>query len=48
MSGFKISGTVEVRDTEVEIDVNYPLAARPFKSKIESTLRDRAEALLAP
>ena len=48
MSGFKISGTVKVRDTNVEIDLDYPMAARPFKAKIESTLRDRAEALLAP
>jgi hypothetical protein len=45
--GFKVSGSIEVRETEVEIDVDYPLAARPFKSMIESTLRDRAQALLA-
>jgi hypothetical protein len=44
---FKVSGSIDVRDTEVEIDVNYPIAARPFKEKIESTLRDRAEGLLA-
>lgn len=47
ISGFKVSGTLEVRDTEVEIDVDYPLAARPFKAKIESTLRDQAQAVLA-
>ena len=34
-------------DTDVEIDLSYPLAARPFKEKIESTLRDRAESVLA-
>lgn len=45
--GFKVSGTIKVRDTDVEIDLDYPMAARPFKSKIESTLRDRTEALLA-
>jgi hypothetical protein len=46
-SGFKVSGSIEVRDTDVEIDIDYPMAARPFKSTIESTLRDRTEALLA-
>lgn len=46
-SGFKVNGSIEVRDTNVEIDIDYPMAARPFKSKIESTLRDRTEALLA-
>jgi Putative polyhydroxyalkanoic acid system protein (PHA_gran_rgn) len=45
--GFKVSGSIDVRDTDVEIDVSYPLAARPFKEKIESTLRDRAESVLA-
>jgi hypothetical protein len=47
VAGFKVSGSIEVRDTDVEIDVNYPLAARPFKEKIESTLRDRAQTVLA-
>jgi hypothetical protein len=47
LGGFKVSGSIEVRDTVVEIDVDYPLAARPFKAKIESALQDRAQALLA-
>lgn len=47
VAGFKVSGSIEVRDTDVEIDVNYPLAARPFKETIETTLRDRAESVLA-
>lgn len=46
-SGFDVSGSIEVRDSNVEIDIDYPLAARPFKGKIESTLRDRTAALLA-
>lgn len=45
--GFKVNGSIKVRDNSVEIDLDYPMAARPFKSKIESTLRDRTEALLA-
>lgn len=47
VGGFKVSGTVEVTDTEVEIDLDYPMAARPFRSTIESTLRDRTQTLLA-
>lgn len=45
--GFKVNGSIKVGDSNVEIDLDYPLAARPFKSTIESTLRDRTEALLA-
>ena len=45
--GFTVSGSLEVRETDVEIDVDYPLAARPFKGKIEATLRERAQGLLA-
>lgn len=47
VAGFKVNGSIDVRDTDVEIDVNYPLAARPFKDKIESTLRERAQTVLA-
>jgi Putative polyhydroxyalkanoic acid system protein (PHA_gran_rgn) len=46
--GLDVSGSIEVSDTSVEIDLTYPMAARPFKSKIESTIQERAEALLAP
>jgi hypothetical protein len=45
--GFKVTGSLEVRDTEVEIEVDYPLAARPFTGLIESTLRTRAQEVLA-
>lgn len=47
VAGFSVNGSIDVRDTDVEIDVTYPLAARPFKETIESTLRDRAESVLA-
>ncbi|MCA9860317.1 MAG: polyhydroxyalkanoic acid system family protein [Thermomicrobiales bacterium] len=46
-SGFTVNGALAVTDSAVEITVDYPIAARPFKSKIESTLRDRTESLLA-
>ena len=45
--GFTVKGSVLVSDSDVEIDLDYPLAARPFKSRIESALQSRAEALLA-
>jgi len=46
--GFKISGSMKVTDTDVEIVGDYPFAALPFKGTIETTLRERAERLLAP
>lgn len=45
--GMDVSGSVEVSDTNAEIDVSYPMAARPFKGKIESTLKEKAESVLA-
>lgn len=45
--GHEVSGVLKVGEDEVEIDLSYPMAARPFKGKIESMLRDRTEALLA-
>ncbi len=44
--GFKISGSLKVTDTDVEIVGDYPFAALPFKGTIEATLRERAERLL--
>ena len=46
--GFKISGSLKVTGDDVEIVGDYPFAAIPFKGTIESTLRERAERLLAP
>ncbi len=44
---FKISGSLKVSDTNVEINGEYPWAAKPFQGTIEATLRERAERLLA-
>jgi hypothetical protein len=45
--GFKISGDLTVTDNEVLIDAEYPWAAKPFQGTIETTIRERAERLLA-
>jgi hypothetical protein len=45
--GFDISGTLEVDNREVRIQSNIPFAAMPFKSKIESTIFEKAKELLA-
>jgi len=45
--GFDISGTVEVDNREVRIQSNLPFAAMMFKSRIESTIREKATELLA-
>ena len=46
--GFKISGEMNVTDSDVSIIGDYPFAAIPFKGTIEATLRERAERLLEP
>ena len=45
--GFGLSGTLAVTPSEVEMNGKFPLAALPFKSRIESMIRTRAEQLLA-
>jgi len=45
--GFAVSGTLRSRPGMVELSGDYPLAARPFKGKIEGMIRERAEQLLA-
>ncbi len=45
--GFATSGTLDVTPAQVEFNGSLPFAATPFKGKIESTIRDRAEKLLA-
>jgi hypothetical protein len=45
--GFKIGGSLLVTDTDVQITGDFPFAALPFKGTIETTLRERAERLLA-
>lgn len=45
--GFSISGILTVKPAGVELSGNLPFAATFFKGKIESTIRERAETLLA-
>ena len=45
--GFSVSGTLTVKPSRVELSADLPLAAMFFKEKIESTIRERAEILLA-
>ncbi|MDB4978539.1 MAG: hypothetical protein JWM56_725 [Candidatus Peribacteria bacterium] len=44
--GFDVSGTLIVRDKEVELQGSLPLAALPFKGKIEETIRKEAQKVL--
>ena len=46
--GFAVSGSLDVKPGEISLNGSLPLAATPFKSKIESTIRTRATQLLAP
>ena len=45
--GFSLSGWIDVKPSEVVMKGNYPLAAMPFRGRIESMVRERAEQLLA-
>lgn len=45
--GFKSTGTVEVRPTEVHIQGSLPFAAVMFKGKIEDAIRQQVEKRLA-
>jgi hypothetical protein len=45
--GFKANGTVEVTDTDVIIDGKLPLIAKPFESRIRSTLEREAAAMFS-
>jgi hypothetical protein len=45
--GFAVSGSLVVRPSEVELKGSYPLAALPFKGRIEALIRERATQLLA-
>ncbi len=45
--GFSLSGRLDVKPGEVVMKGNYPLAAVPFKGRIEGMIRERAEQLLA-
>jgi hypothetical protein len=43
--GFKANGSVEVTDSEVVLDGKLPLIAKPFESRIKSTIEREAEAM---
>jgi hypothetical protein len=45
--GFKVSGTVEVTDTEVIIDGKLPLIAKPFEPRVKHQIEREAEAMFA-
>ena len=45
--GFAVSGTLTVTPSEVKLDGTIPWAASFFKGKIEATIRERANELLA-
>lgn len=45
--GMAISGNVEVQPNNVQIEISYPLAAVPFKSRIEQEILGKAQALLS-
>lgn len=43
---FNVKGGVTVRPTEVAIDADLPLAATPFKGRVEQLIREQAKQLL--
>jgi predicted NBD/HSP70 family sugar kinase len=45
--GFAIAGVLEVETDRVRLSGTYPLAAVPFRGRIEQVIRSRAEALLS-
>jgi hypothetical protein len=44
--GFSVSGILTVTPQEISLAGDLPFAARFFKGKIESIIRDKAESLL--
>lgn len=45
--GFNIKGMISVHAEEVVLNGDLPIAASPFKGRIESMIRERAAELLA-
>jgi hypothetical protein len=43
--GFKASGSIEITDSEAIIDGKLPLIAKPFESRIKSTIEREAESM---
>ena len=44
--GFSVSGSLDVQPSLVNVEINLPFAALPFKSRIESELSGKAKELL--
>jgi Putative polyhydroxyalkanoic acid system protein (PHA_gran_rgn). len=40
--GFKVNGSIEITDSEVIADGKLPLIAKPFESRIKSTIEREA------
>ena len=45
--GFHITGAISVEPAQVQVDIQFPFAALPFKSRIEREIVEHARALLA-
>jgi len=45
--GFSVSGNLQVEPSTVEVEINLPFAALPFKSRAEKEISNRAKELLA-
>lgn len=45
--GMAVEGNVSVEPNEVYIEGDLPMAALPFKGKIESTIKDQLKTLLS-
>jgi hypothetical protein len=43
--GFKVSGTMEVTDSDVVIDAKLPLIAKPFESRVKHTVETEAVSM---
>jgi putative polyhydroxyalkanoate system protein len=42
--GFNVKGSVEVTDSEIILDGKLPLIAKPFESRIKSTIEREAKS----
>jgi hypothetical protein len=45
--GFSVSGHLQVEPSTVQVEINLPFAALPFKSKLENEISTHARELLA-
>ena len=45
--GFRVSASILIGSNSVEFNGQIPMAALPFKSRIESTAKERLQALLS-